>query len=220
MIPAKIRHLMGIASPSKVTTELGEFIGQGLAEGIAASTPTVLDAAGKMITALQRKLAAAKSAFQSLRSSIAGTFTGNLFQATNATDFLADLTANRNGLAGLKAAFKTLEGWGLKPQFLSQLFQSGNAGLIMDLAKDKSAATQAGGLFGDITAMSNTLGNNVATDVYGNQIDQVQGQIQDQTQGRDLGTFTLRLVGDDGRELQRKLLRLKQLNGGVALGLA
>jgi hypothetical protein len=37
-IPKAIRKLMGIASPSKVTTKLGEFIGQGLVNGLRNGT--------------------------------------------------------------------------------------------------------------------------------------------------------------------------------------
>lgn len=38
--------------------------------------------------------------------------------------------------------------------------------------------------------------------------------------GGDLGTVTLVLRGEDGREIQRKLLRLKRSNGNLALGLS
>lgn len=41
-IPKVIRKKMGIASPSKVTTRLGRFIGQGLEKGLTKSTPGIL----------------------------------------------------------------------------------------------------------------------------------------------------------------------------------
>lgn len=43
-IPKVIRKKMGIASPSKVTTRLGVFIGQGLEKGLTKATPGILKA--------------------------------------------------------------------------------------------------------------------------------------------------------------------------------
>lgn len=59
-IPAAIREILGIASPSKVTTELGEFTGQGLVNGMlntandAANAGTVVG--NSAITALKKTI--------------------------------------------------------------------------------------------------------------------------------------------------------------------
>ncbi len=47
-IPAKIRKFLKIASPSKVTTQLGRYTGDGLAKGIEDSRPQVVRALDKV----------------------------------------------------------------------------------------------------------------------------------------------------------------------------
>lgn len=61
-IPGAIRKLLGIASPSKVTTELGEFTGQGIAVGLYNSTEQVYSSAQDV----------GKSAISGLKNSISG----------------------------------------------------------------------------------------------------------------------------------------------------
>lgn len=168
-IPKKIRKIMGISSPSKVTTELGRFIGDGLAKGIADSADKVGDAVEKVgkkvkekIAKLRDTLSTLRSDFASLVDPIASAFTGNLFEATTAKDFVASLLGTKGQLTGLIGAFKTLIGQGLNPKFLYDLFQSGNAGLILDLAANPALAAQAGGLFGDVNQLSTQLGQAVA----------------------------------------------------------
>jgi hypothetical protein len=179
-IPKKIRELMGISSPSKVTKELGGYIGDGLADGIAAKQDKVDSAAKKLIDKLKDRLSTLKDAFKSLKESVAGAFTGDIFQAESASGFVANLTAKKGQLAQLSSAFKTLLGWGWKPKALAALFQSGNAGLILDLAGNKDLATQGAGLYNDVTGMSEALGGQVAGGMYGDQIDKLQSQIKGQ----------------------------------------
>jgi hypothetical protein len=57
MIPAPIRRALGISSPSKVTAQLGRFVGLGLASGLEATTSIVRQAAGSLATAATPNLA-------------------------------------------------------------------------------------------------------------------------------------------------------------------
>lgn len=51
IIPGPIRHVLGIASPSKVTAEIGRFVGQGLALGILSTQRAVSGAAAALANA-------------------------------------------------------------------------------------------------------------------------------------------------------------------------
>lgn len=178
-IPKKIRDLMGISSPSKVTDYLGRMIGEGLARGIDSTSGKVSKATQKLIDNLKAKLSTVKDLFKGLKESVAGSFTSGMFDAETASDFVASLSSTKGTLGALKEAFKTLTGWGLKPGFLAQLFQSGNAGLILDLAKNKASAVEAGSLFGGITTASSELGGMVAGNQYGDEIKSLQDKIKD-----------------------------------------
>lgn len=238
-IPKKIREIMGIASPSKVTYELGEYIGQGLADGIASKTAATETAAQKMVDKVKAKLKTVKDAMASLSDSVAASFTGDLFGASvtaavadadgnvtspaqsAAQNFIASLTSTSGTLAALKAAFRTLRGWGWKPQMLAQLFQSGNAGLILDLAADRSQASQAAGLLSGIATSSSQLGGLVGQSVYGGQI----AHLQDQLPGKgDTGTnnrtyninVSVPVNGDPvatGREIVKTVRSLERATG-------
>lgn len=195
-IPKKIRDIMGISSPSKVTTYFGRMIGEGLARGIDSTADKVSKATEKLIDKLKSQLDGLKSDFASLKDSIAGAFTGNLFEATTAGEFIANLTSTKGQLTALKAAFKKLVGWGLKPEFLSQLFQSGNGGLILDLAAGSQAqAAEAGSLFSQVGSLSSSLGAGVADLKFGDKIDQTNKKL-------DRLTKAVERVGVDvGREI-------------------
>jgi phage-related protein len=223
-IPKKIRSIMGIGSPSKVTHELGGFIGDGLAEGIAAKESKVDSAAKKLLDKLKARLATLKDAFKSLKDSVAGAFTGDIFQADSASGFVANLSAKKGQLGQLSAAFKTLLGWGWKPQALASLFQSGNAGLILDLAANKSLATQGAGLYNDVTNAADALGGQAGRAVYGDQIDKLTGQIKGkggQGNGRIGDTFNINISGaldpDRVAEQVEKMLRKRERSTGRQL---
>jgi hypothetical protein len=161
-------------------TTVGRSLGDGLARGIELSTVKVGKATQKMLDNLKAKLDTLKSDFASLASSVAGAFTGNLFESETAGGFISNLLDTKGQLQGLKDAFAKLIGWGLKPEFLSQLFQSGNGGLILDLAAGgKDQAAQANALFGDVTSLSNSLGASVADAKFGDRIDGVRQEIRE-----------------------------------------
>lgn len=171
-----------------VGKRLMALVSQGIdAEGPKV-TKTLVKHLEKMQDALQKqrdkfksKLDGFRSDFASLRDSVSSSFISDLFGATATeavTDefgrvtqvaasagqnFMSNLLAKRGELKGLLTAFKTLTKWGLKPSFLSQLFASGNGGLILDLAgMGKAGALDAGALFGEVTSLSNQLGTAVA----------------------------------------------------------
>lgn len=80
-----------------------------------------------------------------------------------ADSFIDRLTGVKANLKNLSAAFKKLVKFGLDPAFLSQLFSSGNGGLILDLAGGSRAdARQSAKLFGQVENLSRKLGTEVA----------------------------------------------------------
>lgn len=179
-IPKKIRSMMGISSPSKVTRLLGEFIGEGLAQGIGSKNKRIANALQTVIDGVKSKLATLRDEFASISDSVAGAFTGDLFGAETAGDFVSNLLGTRGQLKSLKAAFKKLLGFGVKPAFLSQLFASGNAGLILDLAAgSKAQANQAASLFGQVGSLSASLGNQVAQADIGPKIDKTNATLDE-----------------------------------------
>ena len=221
-IPKKIRELMDISSPSRVTDHLGRMIGEGLARGIESTSGKVSKATQKMIDKVKAKLSSVKDLFASLKDSVAGSFTSGLFEAENAGDFLAKLSSTKGTLGALKEAFKTLTGWGLKPSFLAALFQSGNAGLILDLAKNKAQAVEAGAMYGGVMGASNELGGMVANDSYGAEIKALQDKIK-KLEGKGGGNGPQKVeitvnagVGDPvaiGREMVKAFRHLERATG-------
>jgi phage-related protein len=133
--------------------------------------------AKKAIAALNEQLQAVRDQFSSLKESVTSSFSDGLFDADNAKDFLSGLLTKSGQLSQLKAAFKTLSGWGWKPAALSALFQSGNAGLILDLAANKDMATSGAGLYESVTGAASDLGFGVAQNQYGGEIQSLVNQI-------------------------------------------
>jgi phage-related protein len=140
----------------------GQSIIDGLIEGMASREKKMTAKLKDLTAKIRDELATVRSDFASLVEPVASAFTGNLFEAATGKDFVANLLGTKGQLTGLLSAFKTLIGQGLSPGFLYQLFQSGNAGLILDLAKSPDLAAQAGALFGDVSSLSNQLGTAVA----------------------------------------------------------
>ena len=97
-IPLAIRKLMGIASPSKVTTELGEQVGDGLAKGIENKQPTIFAAVdaiaagvtARMNTIVAQAQAAAQAAQDSNITSIASSMADAIFTPANSATMLAN----------------------------------------------------------------------------------------------------------------------------------
>jgi hypothetical protein len=185
---------LGIHSPSRVFHDIGGFTMQGLIDGIVEKTPAavaaalgaatkvqsaVLDRLNSMRDNVKGVLDGLRSDFDSLRDSVASAFTGDLFSATSAGDFLSGLTTSRLNVAAISRAFHKLEKWGLKPEFLAQLFQSGNGALILDLASGtRRDAINAGIEFGAIQSLSNQLGGAVARDSIGPRIDRTHARLE------------------------------------------
>lgn len=161
-IPKIIREKMGISSPSKVTHILGLAITDGLVSGLKAGEKKVIAKVAEVIGKVKDRLSTARSDFAGLVDPISSAFTGDLFSGATASEFVSNLLGTQGQLTGLIGAFKTLIGQGLNPKFLYGLFQSGNAGLILDLARNRDLAAQAGGLFGEINQLSTQLGTAVA----------------------------------------------------------
>lgn len=204
--------------------QVGRTFGDDLSRGIAAADKKVSEATQKLLDRLKSKLSSVKDLFSGLKESVAGTFTSGLFDAESASGLVANLQSTSGTLAALKTAFKTLVDWGLKPAFLSRLFQEGGAGLILDMAKNKAAAQEAGSLFGSVMTQSNQLGGLVAGEQYGDQIKNLQGQIKDAQGKPDKGrinnqynlTVNMGTVTDPvaaAREIEKLFRRLERETG-------
>lgn len=195
-IPSFVKNALGIKSPSKVFHEIGLNTMLGFRDGIKdnadepikaatdAATSVrdgVLDRLKEMRDGVKSSLEGLKGDFDSLRDSVASAFTGNLFEATTAEDFLKNLRSKKHILRGLKEAFiKLRDKFHLDPAFLSQLFQSGNFGLILDLADGPwSQAMNAQSQFEDVTSLANQLGGNVANAVYTPAFNRLENKLKD-----------------------------------------
>lgn len=199
-----------------------------VAKGIAKGTPKTVEAAeaafGKIGDSLKSTrdnlkgtLEGLKSDFKSLADSVAQSFTGDLFgitatEAVAATadsaaiagrtagqNFIDNLMGKKAQLTGLLASFKTLQGWGIDPGFLSQLFASGNGGLITELAgMGQTGAMDTAALFGEVNALGAQLGNAVAAnDPISDRIDETNKLLTTVTKQLDY------LGSDIGKELNQ-----------------
>jgi hypothetical protein len=224
----------------------GGALGAGILDGTKGAlvdSMGILDKIGakgkKHLEKLKAQLKELKDAFASLRDSVVSAFAGDLFSVTateaitdsegNITtaaqsagqNFITSLTAKKGQLGQLSAAFKTLTGWGWKPQALAALFQSGNAALILDLANDKAMATQGLGLYNDVNAQSASLGAQVGNSVYGDSINALNGQIASAGKGGgDNRTYAITVnvpVNGDpvstGREIVKTIRQLERSTG-------
>lgn len=193
-IPGPVKKALGIASPSKVFREIGVNTTQGLIDGLVSMKgkleKVTRDSLTKALDSARDRLSALKSDFRSLKDSVAGAFTGDLFGAAATVDelgnvtatagqnFIASLTAKKGELQTLLSAFKTLKGWGIPSSFLSQLFASGNGALITELAgMGQASATSTASLFGDVIDLGNQLGGAVAKNDFGPNIDRLGTKI-------------------------------------------
>lgn len=195
----------------------GKKLMEMLAGGIKDASPKAVDAMRaslqKMADEVESRLDGVKSAFSSLRDSIASTFSGDLFNvsaiAASATDtlvtaaqsvsqaFFNNLHDTKTKLTDLLAAFKTLKGWGVPGAFLSQLFASGNSDLILELAGGtRGQANSAASLFGDVQSLSSQLGTQVARNQYGAQITRLDHKLQQiEANTRELRNLDKKLAG-------------------------
>lgn len=200
-----VETVLGIKSPSRVFHEIGRYAMEGFANGIGDNAVKVLDKLKELRDGIKSSIDGIRGEFTSLSDSIASAFTGNLFEAETADSFIDSLFDTRGQLRQLKGAFRQLMEWGFKPGFLSALFESGNAGLILDLASgSRSQAAQGAALFGDVQSLSGQLGNSVARDVLGPKLDRMNDRLRDvesaiKQVGRDVGRELNGAVSTSGR---------------------
>lgn len=146
----------------------------------------------KMLDGLTARLSGFKDAFASIAESVTSAFTGDLFNVSAVTDeagnvvksvsqaFIDNLLAKKGELTTVLASFKTLAGWGINPKFLSQLLASGGASLINEIAgMGQAGASSTAALFGEVTNLSSQLGNAVAANDIGPNIDAVKDEIKE-----------------------------------------
>lgn len=146
----------------------------------------------KQLDKLEDVFSTLKDDFASLAESVAGAFTGDLFNVSAITDeagnvtrtvgqaFVDNLMAKKGELTGLLSSFKTLVGWGIDPKFLSQLFASGQGGIITEIAgMGQAGALSTASLFGEVTNLGAQLGSAVATNDFGPSIDGVRDEIKE-----------------------------------------
>ena len=168
----------------------GQMIMRGLVDGIedgkeplrqklAEVTQKIVDGLNEKRDAIKAVVDQIKSDMASLASSVASAFTGNMFEATTTADFLTNMSNTSDLLQKLKRAFKKLVKWGLSPQFLSQLMQSGNTALILDLAASgKSDAQDAAHMFNYANNLADSLGGAVAKNQYGEKLDRANRRLE------------------------------------------
>lgn len=185
----------------------GRYLMEMLAKGIDDGRPKIItaamDAAKALRDTFKSKLDEIRSDFDSLAGTITSGFTGNLFEATTASDFVSNLLDTKSQLKALKAAFKKLVHWGVPAKFLSQMFASGNGALIIDMASGpKSTAFDAFQTFGQVQNLAHGLGTDVARNQYGKQLDRL-GQKLDRIE---------KAISRQGREFG------KEINGAAAAG--
>lgn len=184
-----VGSLLEIGSPSRLFHQIGQWTMEGFANGIKTAGPKVLKEMDAALTktldkvtafrdGIASRLDSVKSAFSSLKDSIASTFAGDLFSGANLGEFFTNAIAANGRLRQLVSAFKTLRGWGLPAGFLSGLFQSGNSDLILALASGpQSQAQMAADLIGSTQSLSQQLGGQVARNQYGVQIDRLEKRL-------------------------------------------
>ncbi|MEU7617183.1 phage tail tape measure protein [Micromonospora rifamycinica] len=125
LIPGKIRKILGIASPSKVTTQLGRYVAEGLVKGLTSGEKGIRAAAAKVSRLIaqeftgsrRRKLQARVAADTKLLISLSARLTKVTADRAAAEKRLNDLLAARTKLAGdtadkVREAFTLVEGDG------------------------------------------------------------------------------------------------------------
>lgn len=152
-----------------------------LADGISSSEAKVASAMQRTLTkvveAAESKrdrltgvVDSIRSAFDSLKSTVAGAFTGDIFSAETGKDFISGLASTYMNVAELKTAFRKLRKFGLSSGFIAQLFANAGPQVILDLAGNEADAKTAQTLFGGVNDIANSLGRQVAGAEYGDEL--------------------------------------------------
>lgn len=169
--------------------QLAQELTAGLLAGIPGAVSAAEDAATKIQKAVLDRLTSMRdgvrsvldglrSEFASLRDSIASSLTGNLFEATDTYSFLLNLVNTKATLQKVAKGFHKLLKWGVSPKFLASLFNSGNIGLILDLASSsRLEALTASSVFSDIDQIGTSIGGQVAQVNLGPKIDRTNKQL-------------------------------------------
>lgn len=229
----KLAGLPGKSDADSIMSSYGDETMQSFYRGIAKGATKSRGALTKELEKLKGTLSTLKSDFASLAESVSGALTGDLFGvsatvadaeagiagSTVGQNFIAGLMSKKGELTGLLASFKTLVGWGVPSSFLSQLFASGNGGLITELAgMGQAGAVSTANLFGEVTSLGAQLGSAVATNDYGPNIDKTTAEIKElrkdiadlpkktgKETAKEMGN--VRLVIEGGNAGQRAYLR-------------
>lgn len=178
----------------------GRKLIDGLAEGINARKKNAAKSMKKVVEALKVEFDNLKSAAKDLRSSIADAFRPDLLSGNLANFFSVGQQAKGN-LRAVIAAFKKLKSFGLNAGFLSDLYASGNTGLILELAGDRATARNAQTLFNQTNALSNQLGAQVSKNEFGPQLEKVGDRLEHAI--RELNHSIKKQPKENGREIGR-----------------
>jgi phage-related protein len=162
-IPKKIRSIMGIASPSKVTTKIGHQIGEGLIKGLEKQEKALKDKIGN----LTDKFNALKQTASDFASGIASKFQGDLFTGGLAelkTQLFTDMGNANAFTSALSAAAKK----GLNGGLYAAIAGSGNVKVAQEIsALSPQAITQYENLFNAANAAAVRAGQTPANQIYG-----------------------------------------------------
>lgn len=154
--------LLGIASPSTITRDMGLNLGQGLADGVNNSTGTVQTAAQNLSAtatgALKVSRTDANKAGASVTQGVADGITSQSAIITNAAKTISDqLTKAFSSLSGVDAAAKAVNGLGTIFKNLKSVFQdvSATADSLQNVPANVAAVTTA---LGDLLTKTNGKG--------------------------------------------------------------
>lgn len=178
-LPGWVKKVLGIHSPSTVMAEIGRFAVAGFRKGLEDGEKAEDKRIKASIDRLKSKLTDLLSARDSLASSVSSAFTVDLFGG-NLAELVSAGKSSVDNLEHAQEAFDALQKRGASKDFLSQLFQSGNTALAVELANASDAQLQqAEHLFEKQNDLAATLGSDVASNEFSNRIDGVRTSIED-----------------------------------------
>lgn len=139
--------------------------GKGAEKALEQMGDRLEKALGRMKSKLQKQIDGVKSTLDSMKqfaSSVASAFKVDLFSGT-LTEFFKNGMNNNATLKSVLAGFKKLVGAGYNKNFLSQLIQSGNSGLLLELANaDAKTVSAAQGVWATQNSLTSQLGTYAA----------------------------------------------------------
>lgn len=217
------KKALHIFSPSLAFHELGLFITQGWANGIAAGTPAVIS---QVKSAAASVLAQAKSTLSSLQSQskqLASSTTSSYLQAADVTgatgtglngtlttqDVLGNLANQAAALEKYRGQLAALRKEGLNASLYKQLVAAGVSGgsgtATALLAGGSAAIKQADTYSASITSSATSLGQNVAAAEYGKAIAKaLKAELKDAQLVASVDVYL------DGQKLQANMVKHSQ----------